>query len=95
LSLKPDEFFESAALTWRVSHWFSGKNIGYVPQAYYATSGTTHLENKATFLTGGMDHYHIDMNAIPDKDNDGIPDSIDPVNNIMNPGVFLLLRKTP
>jgi len=31
----------------------------------------------------------------PDKDNDGIPDSIDPLNNIMNPGVLLLLHKTP
>ncbi len=86
---------EDSTLNWRVEHYFYNKS-GYVQTAYYAVTGTTHRFDEATLLNGGMDHYHIDMNAIPDKDNDGIPDSIDPVDNVMNPGVLLLLgRNTP
>lgn len=88
-------FPENASLNWRVFYnmWESKK--GYIERGYFATAGTTHLQSQATMLNGATNHYHIDMNAIPDKDNDGIPDSIDPVNNIMNPGILLLLRRTP
>lgn len=85
---------DDSTLNWRISHRFDSK-IGYVQQAYYSTSGTTHLINKATMLNGGTDHYHIDMNALPDKDNDGIPDSLDTLNNTLCPGIPILLLNKP
>lgn len=89
---------EDSALNWRVVHSFDSNNTGYIQKAYYATTGTTHLFDKATLLNGVMDHYHIDMNAIIDKDNDGIPDFID--NDIRIPtlpigAMMLLLLGTP
>jgi len=89
-------FPENSTLNWRVLYrlWESSK--GYIERGYYSTSGTTHLQNQATMLNGATDHYHIDLTAIPDKDNDGIPDALDPVNNTINPGILhMLLRSKP
>ncbi|MHB1348876.1 MAG: hypothetical protein ACYCYR_03305 [Desulfobulbaceae bacterium] len=86
---------DDTSLSWRVGYRIFSSNTGYVPLGYYTLTGTTHIETSGSLLAGGIDHYNINMQAIPDRDNDGIPDSIDPVNNIMNPGVLLLLRNTP
>lgn len=80
-------------LSWRVNYRIFTTTSGYIPLGYYTSTGTTHIESKGTLLAGGGDHAPINLQAIPDKDNDGIPDSIDPVHNIINPGILMLLLR--
>ncbi|MHB8810881.1 MAG: hypothetical protein ACYC9M_12845 [Desulfobulbaceae bacterium] len=80
-------------LSWRVNYRIFTTTSGYIPLGYYTTTGTTHIESKGTLLAGGVDHAPVTLQAIPDKDNDGIPDSIDPVHNIINPGILMLLLR--
>lgn len=83
-------------LSWRVNYRIFTTTTGYIPLGYYTSTGTTHIESKGTLLAGGINHAPINLQAISDKDNDGIPDNIDPVHNIMNPGtLMLLLRQKP
>lgn len=83
------------SLSWRVNYRIFTSSSGYIPLGYYTTTGTTHVESKGTLLAGGVDHTPINLQAISDKDNDGIPDAIDPVHNIMNPGILMLLLRQP
>ena len=83
-------------LSWRVNYRIFTTTTGYIPLGYYTSTGTTPIESKGTLLAGGVDYAPINLQAISDKDNDGIPDNIDPLHNIMNPGILmLLLRQEP
>jgi hypothetical protein len=80
--------------SWHASHMFTDEKPGYIIRAYYAQGGTTHLSSEATLLTGGAPYNHIDMTAMVDVDNDGIPDVIDDdisVGTCTIPTIMLLL----
>jgi hypothetical protein len=84
---------DRTGLSWRVNYRIFTQPSGYIPLGYYASTGTTHVESSGTILAGGEDYSNINLQAIPDKDNDGIPDSLDPVHNMINPGIPLLLLR--